>query len=188
MNTNNSNDNEAQNSDKNMTFLKKYKKAIMFLAFAFWIGFAALYSMQSDAQESFPVGDISKQQLLESSEGFATNYYDYQLSEKELAAVEAIADKVSIKVFFGTWCHDSEREVPRLLQSFKNSAASVSLIALDGDKSDPAGLAKQSKIKYTPTFVVYADNVEIGRIIERPKQSLAEDIWMIWYKYSANNA
>ncbi|WNC69492.1 thioredoxin family protein [Thalassotalea nanhaiensis] len=185
MNINNSNDSNAESNNKKITFLQKYKKTIMFLAFAFWVGFAVLYSMQSNAKEPYPVGDISKQQLLENHQEFADNYYDYQLSDNELTAIDAIADKVNIKVFFGTWCHDSEREVPRFLQSFKHSQSKVSLIALDGNKSDPDGLAKQNKIKYTPTFVVYDGNVEIGRIVERPKQSLAEDIWMIWYNYSS---
>jgi hypothetical protein len=33
-----------------------------------------------------------------------------------------------------------------------------------------------NKIKYTPTFIVYQNNQEIGRVIERPKVSLIADI------------
>ncbi|WOH37448.1 thioredoxin family protein [Thalassotalea fonticola] len=184
MSKNNSDKSTSLNTNKKVTFLQKHKRTIMFLAFVFWIGFAVLYSTQSNAKESYPIGEISKQQLLENHDDFASNYYDYQPSEEEYTAIAAIADKVTVDVFFGTWCHDSEREVPRLLKSLKNNQLKVSLIALDGKKSDPAGLAQQSGIKYTPTFIIYAGGVEIGRIIERPKQSLAEDIWLIWHKHS----
>lgn len=188
MSTNNSDKSTSLNTAKKVTFLQKHKKTIMFLAFPFWIGFAVLYSMQPNAKEYYPVGVITKQQLLDNYDGFANNYSDYQLSEEEITAIKAVADKVTINVFFGTWCHDSEREVPRLLQSLKNSQVKVSLIALDDNKSDPEGLAKQSAIKYTPTFIIYASGVEIGRIIERPEQSLAEDILAIWYKHTVSGS
>jgi len=50
------------------------------------------------------------------------------------------------------------------------------LFGLDYTKSEPSGRAKIHDIKYTPTFIVYQNNREIGRIIERPKVSLIADI------------
>jgi hypothetical protein len=50
------------------------------------------------------------------------------------------------------------------------------LLALDYQKSEPNGRAKEANIKYTPTFIISLAEKEIGRIIERPKESLVGDI------------
>lgn len=122
------------------------------------------------------LGAISKQQLIDGYHEFSENYKSYIASEDELQAIDSLPNGVSIKVYFATWCHDSEREVPRLLNVFKQNNSPIELIALDYDKSEPLGQAKVDKIKYTPTFIVYLNEKEVGRIIESPKVSLAEDI------------
>jgi len=67
--------------------------------------------------------------------------------------------------------------VPRFLKVLSENADMTSrLIGLDYNKSEPKGTAKIHDIKFTPTFIVYRDNKEIGRIIERPKISLTADI------------
>ena len=74
-------------------------------------------------------------------------------------------------------CHDSEREVPKFLKITAQASTLTSrLIGLNYDKLEPGGSAKKHDIRYTPTFVVYQNNKEIGRIIERPKVSLTADI------------
>ena len=80
---------------------------------------------------------------------------------------------------FGTWCHDSQREVPRLLKTFDLSGLEVpklTLVAVDRKKTDPLGLAKQYGLRYTPTFILLNDGKELGRVIERPKTGLTQDL------------
>lgn len=142
-------------------------------------------SSQINATNSLDlVGEVSKTQLNNEFSSFASNYADYQPSTEELNAVATLTnnagEEVSITVFFATWCHDSEREVPRLLKAFNHSSLKITLIALDQEKSDPLQLARQNKIKYTPTFVITAKGKEIARIVERPKTTLAEDILNAW--------
>ncbi|OUS23320.1 hypothetical protein A9Q98_15675 [Thalassotalea sp. 42_200_T64] len=153
----------------------------MLLAFIVSVSVALLLAMQTaNAKGDTHLGLITKSQLIDNYEDFSENYRDYQPSEEELVAVEALPDNLNIKVFFGTWCHDSEREVPRLLQSFKKSPVSIELYALDTHKSDPDGLAKANNIKYTPTIIVYQHDKEIMRIIERTENSFGEDILKAW--------
>lgn len=130
--------------------------------------------------ESELLGVISKDQLNHNFSKFAQNYEEYQPSEQELQAVANLSDSVSLTVFFGSWCHDSEREVPRLLKVYNNSSTDIKLVSLDMQKSDPEQLAQSSNIKFTPTILVFNNGQEIGRVIERPKQSLAQDIFKIW--------
>jgi thiol-disulfide isomerase/thioredoxin len=82
-------------------------------------------------------------------------------------------------LFFGTWCHDSEREVPRLLKLLETAGLSdekLTLVGLDYRKRDPEGRAVQFDIRYTPTAIIMREGIEVGRIVERPKTSLREEI------------
>jgi thioredoxin 1 len=82
-------------------------------------------------------------------------------------------------VLFGTWCHDSQREVPRLLKlldSSKVALASLKLVAVGYDKRDPEGIAARYQLKYSPTIIVLTAGEELGRLVEKPKASIASDL------------
>lgn len=126
---------------------------------------------------SMAIGEVSQAKLFAKHKSFQQSYLAFSLSESDLVDVKAWPNDLHVDVYFGTWCHDSQREVPRFLKIIaENTALSNRLIGLDYEKSEPNGGAKSHNIKYTPTFVVYQNNKEIGRIIERPKVSLAADI------------
>lgn len=93
-----------------------------------------------------------------------------------LATPLAVDEHTRFLVFFGTWCHDSIREVPRYMRLADASHFQTRYIALDKQKTDPDGIAKRWQITHTPTFVVVRDGREIGRIVERPKQNLHDDL------------
>jgi len=123
------------------------------------------------------IGEISQQQLMTNHKFFQQNYQASQLSVLEVAEINRWPKDLHVEVYFGSWCHDSVREVPRFLKILAQSPTlSNRLIALDYAKSEPSGSAKNHDIKYTPTFIVYQNDKEIGRIIERPKVSLTADI------------
>lgn len=95
-------------------------------------------------------------------------------------------ENIQVKVFFGTWCGDSKREVPRflkLLSAISFPENKVQLFALGGSDS----LVKQSPgheeaglgIFRVPTFIVYKNGVEINRINEYPVFSLEKDLLAI---------
>lgn len=90
---------------------------------------------------------------------------------------------ISIKVFFGTWCGDSRREVPRflkLLSAISFPENNLKMIAVGGRDS----LVKQSPqheeaglgIFRVPTFIIYKNGVEINRVNEFPVLSLEKDM------------
>ncbi len=87
---------------------------------------------------------------------------------------------VSATVVFGTWCSDSRREVPRfykIIDQLNIAPKSIKLIAVNGRKESDA-LGKIT-VERVPVFIFYKKGIEIGRIIERPKTSLEEDIYLI---------
>lgn len=119
------------------------------------------------------VGDTSAVQLFDAHPRFAQGYEAFD------AEVLKLPDAVSVLLFFGTWCHDSEREVPRLVKLLETAGLSedkLTLIALDYRKREPEGRATKFNVRYTPTAIFLRDGEEVGRIVERPNTSLYEDI------------
>ena len=131
----------------------------------------------SDKTPGIAVGEISKQVLLAEYAEFSRQYDKFSLNDQQIEQVRSWPKELAIDVYFGTWCHDSQREVPRLLKALvENHQIKVNLYALDGKKSDPQGRAQEARIKYTPTMIVTLAGKQIGRIIESPKQDLITDI------------
>lgn len=130
--------------------------------------------------DDFALGMINEEKLLNNFQGFNENFQQFKLSESEQKMIANWPKTLKVDVYFGTWCHDSEREVPKLLKLLNaNKYITATLIALDYKKQDPQQLARLNRVKYTPTIIIYSDEskkVELGRIIERPKKSLIEDI------------
>ena len=125
--------------------------------------------------ETLLVGKVSPEQLLLTHPRFARVYERFQPDASALR----LPEDVHVLVFFGTWCHDSERAVPRLLKLLEAEGLSeetLTLIALDYRKREPEGRAARFKVRYTPTAIFMRDGVEVGRIVERPNTSLHGDI------------
>ena len=119
------------------------------------------------------VGDTSTVQLFDAHPRFAQGYEAFD------AEVLKLPDAVSVLLFFGTWCHDSEREVPRLVKLLETAGLNedkLTLIALDYRKREPEGRATKFNVRFTPTAIFLRDGAEVGRIVERPNTSLYEDI------------
>jgi len=126
-------------------------------------------------------GTISADKLLQDYAGFAAEYAAYTVSTEEIDQVQSLQN-VSFLVLFGSWCHDSEREVPRLLKLLQHANIplhAVQLEAVDRQKEHPADLQLTHKLRFTPTIIVLRDGNELGRIVEKPQQSLAADLAQI---------
>lgn len=122
------------------------------------------------------VGDIERSTLLAEHATFQRGTQTFNLSAEEKSQIALWPKDLSISIYFGTWCHDSQREVPRMLIIAEQANIELKLIALDYQKSEPLGRAKSANVKYTPTIIVTRSGKELGRIIERPKKSLISDI------------
>ena len=137
-----------------------------------------LFSSFTFATTSPYSGEITAEDLLAQYPAFAKEYKNYSPSEDDLNTLKTLSGK-QVLVFLGTWCHDSKREVPRLLKLLDGSGVklgSLQLIAVGYDKLDPDGLAKQYDLRYTPTFIVSSNGKELLRMIETPKHSIAMDL------------
>lgn len=130
--------------------------------------------------EELLVGNIKPDELLGAYPSFRAGYETFEVEPLNLP------EDSSVLLFFGSWCHDSEREVPRLLKLLETAGLSedqLTLIALDYRKREPEGRAAEFNVRYTPTAIFMRDGVEVGRIVERPATTLHEEILKIYQRH-----
>jgi thiol-disulfide isomerase/thioredoxin len=124
-------------------------------------------------------------------EWFKENYNGHILDTLTIKEIKPKLKEVSIKVFMGTWCSDSQREVPALYKVIKEAefdTANLTMIAVSQEKDTPNQLEKGLNIEYVPTIIFYKNEKEIGRYVELAQETLEKDMLAILnetgYKHS----
>ena len=115
------------------------------------------------------------------------NWYKENFNEHILdsTTIEALAPKlkdVTIKVFMGSWCSDSQREIPalyKILDAAKFDFTKLTMVAVTHDKDTPNQLEKGLDIEYVPTIIIYKEDKEIGRFVEYAQENLEKDLLAI---------
>lgn len=117
---------------------------------------------------------------------FDTNYENYNPDLQAITELKENLNDYKIKLFMGTWCGDSKREVPKfykILEAADYPMNQLMAVAVSREKSmykespqhEEAGL----NIVRVPTFIFFKDGKEVNRIIERPIETLEKDILKI---------
>ena len=131
------------------------------------------------------IGPINKEGLNASpfNEWFVPNYDNYVLNKKVVSKLKDSLSQYTIKVFLGTWCGDSKKEVPRfysILEAAKFPESQLEVIALDRTpeayKQAPNHEEKGLNIHRVPTFIFYKNGQEVNRIVEHPVETLERDM------------
>jgi thiol-disulfide isomerase/thioredoxin len=111
---------------------------------------------------------------------YIKGYDEYQFNSDAINKLQDISkDNLTIKIVMGTWCPDSRREVPRfmrILDIWKFPVSIVTFIGVDNAKLSPVEKYDKLDIRRVPTFIIYENNIEAGRIIENPTTSLEQDM------------
>ena len=111
------------------------------------------------------------------------NFKAYKPDSITLIELKKELEGVYIKAFMGTWCEDSQREVPRfykILKSIGINKERIEMVAVSHDKDTPKGYEKDLTIAYVPTFIFYKQEEELGRFVEYVQgATLEEDILTI---------
>lgn len=124
---------------------------------------------------------------IEQFKWYKENYAAYQPNAKIVKSIQnKIKDRtLQIEIYFGTWCPDSQYEVPnliKLLEMIDFDMTQVKLVGLGRDKVVPdvdEKTASQLDIKMIPTFIFYEDGKEINRFVEFAQTTLEEDVLSI---------
>ncbi|MBT8308674.1 MAG: thioredoxin family protein [Maribacter sp.] len=130
------------------------------------------------------LGKINLQALQKEpyNEWFRSNYDSYQPDTVVLGQFNQQLKEHRIQLFLGTWCSDSQREVPnfiKILQVADFPMNNLEMVAMDRDKENPAEEKKTWNIDYVPTFIFVKDGKEVNRIVEMPLENLEKDMLKI---------
>ncbi len=122
---------------------------------------------------------------------FDSIYNNYNVDTTLVAKVKPLLDDIDVRIFMGTWCEDSQREIPALfkvLDETNFNDEDLYLTAVNRVKTTPQGLEKNYNIEYVPTIILFTGDTELGRIVEYPQESLEKDMYAILsgqdYKHS----
>jgi hypothetical protein len=137
-------------------------------------------------QEQDIIGVFSSNELLD--EPYNLWYeaeYQYSPDEQVINDIINLQSDFKITIVLGTWCSDSQTQVPRflkILDEINYNTDGFLLIGVDRQKKVDNFDIEKYNIEKVPTFIIYRENVEIGRIIETPTKTLEEDLFDILSK------
>lgn len=119
---------------------------------------------------------------------FKKNYADYKPNPSVIKELKALTiNDFKIKIFFGTWCGDTKREMPRLIKVLddigfpKERMTFIALSSADSImKQSNKGEERGYHIFRVGCYVIEKNGVEVNRITEFPVLSMERDLLAIF--------
>lgn len=133
------------------------------------------------------IGYCDKNGLSEGMFGvyFESQYELYKPAEKYIEQMKGTINNFDITIVFGTWCSDSKIQVGRFYKVLDKAGFKdihLKVIGVNSDKNALSVNINKLNIELIPTFIVFQNGVELGRIVESPKKSLEKDLAKILKK------
>lgn len=129
------------------------------------------------------VGRIERSLLTDDTEfkkWFVLGYNEYQPKDSFIVRLRPLLRDKKIVVVMGTWCSDSQLDIPHLinlLDELEFDRTSIDIWGVDRNKTSPADVLSKYEVKYVPTIIVFDKNgKEVARIVEKPEVTLEQDL------------
>ena len=142
------------------------------------------------------VGIANKESFLQEpfNKWFTPNYNAYDLDTTAVSKIGSLLKNVTVKGFVGTWCIDSQEQMPafyKIMDETDFNYKNLELITVDRSKKTPDNLQQGYNIFRVPTFIFFKNGIEIGRFVEFPRETIESDILKILsggpYRHSYEN-
>jgi hypothetical protein len=144
-------------------------------------------NMSVDPDQVTLVGKCNRLEL--QNDDLDNNFFEeYRSYNPDTEVLEDIKNKIyncSVTIVLGTWCHDSQIQVPRfikILDVLDYNTNYIKLICVDKNKKAGNSDITALEIDKVPTFIFYKKNKEVGRIVETPVNTLELDTYYILEK------
>ncbi len=137
-----------------------------------------------DSNKQLLIGTCDREGLKAKPFGefFSPGYADYVPDETIIKKLSKQKKGVSIAIVMGSWCNDSKEQVPRfikILDEMKFKDSRLNIFCVDRDKQGGGVGIAAMDIQRVPTFILYKNDREIGRIVETPNSTLEKDLLLI---------
>ncbi|MBW3670421.1 MAG: peptidylprolyl isomerase [Acidobacteria bacterium] len=145
-------------------------------------------SADKSARNPLPmqIGKITPERTLSAIPEYRERMESYEPDETVISMMAPlVSSEDRIEVFLGTWCEDSQREMPRfykIMEQLEQQDVTIPIqyVAVDRSKQEPSDLIGDRAVQLVPTFIVYRGDTEIGRVVEKPQSLLEDDLLMIF--------
>lgn len=141
----------------------------------------ATQPIKASSGEMILLGKINMANLQSSdvSSWFKEEYNKVSVDTQWGKDLQPYIKDLKIKVFMGTWCEDSQREIPhffKLLDALDFDQRHLEMYAMSEEKTTPQNFEKGLEVFNVPTIIFYRNGNEINRFVELPVNSLESDI------------
>lgn len=136
---------------------------------------------ESVDETEFLVGETDRRNLQVGDFGqhFLEEYKSYHPDVKDLNEIGNKLFSYKITIVMATWCHDSQEQLPRffkIMDILDYNTNYIKIICVDKEKSGGDTEISDLNIELVPTFIFYKNDLEKGRIIETPINTIENDI------------
>ena len=142
----------------------------------------SIENIDFDAKDIVGFFDRSKLNNHPHSLWFDKNYQDYKLDELIIEEIKPLIKDFEITIFMGTWCEESQKDLPgflKILDMAELDKKKLQLIGMTEEKTTPDNLEKDLDIFNIPTYIFKKNGKEINRIVEFPVETLEKDVLKI---------
>jgi hypothetical protein len=125
------------------------------------------------------LGPLSPEAILEQHPDWRAVVKAYQPKPDCIDKLRAGLREVKIEIYLGTWCPDSKAHVSeyfKVMELVDSPLFQTAYIGVPRDKGKRAPYYQGKDILKLPTFLVFVDGREIGRIVETPEKTVEEDL------------
>lgn len=125
------------------------------------------------------IGPLTKERIFEAVPDWKQEAAAYRPDLEAIDKIRSISRPVLLRVFVATWCPDCKVHVSaffRIMEMADNHFITTEYIGVSRNKKEPAGLIQENMVERVPTFIVFIDGVEMGRIVEHPSSKLEADL------------
>jgi len=150
--------------------LKKLIQLMFLLTVLFANNSCASDSLKSDKT----IGKVTVSELYEIKPAFKRKQSTFKYS-----GTVKWKNEYSLRCFIGVWCHDTKREMPRLLKVLKDAGVpeeKIEIYLLSKSKKQPEVEVKANRVFYTPTIIILKNGKEVDRFVEHPYSSWVKDL------------
>lgn len=148
-----------------------------------------VYEIQTDEKSGKPmlVGKITREEIQTTvfNEWWGEEYNKYDVDVLTSDELLPYLEDVSIKIIAASWCSDSREMIPHLykmLDYLNFPEDDIEMIFVNRNKTGLSDEVKDLSIDLVPTIIFYRNNIEAGRIVEFPFESLELDILSILFE------
>lgn len=147
----------------------------------YFLLFVLLFPVLGCTGQTEMKGRVSQEDLHE-LDWFRSGFDAYTPSEVVMSELNDRKDNYSVVIFGGEWCPDTRRTLPSFMKVLSETGLpeeKIQIWMLDKNFSSGGGPEKNLSIRSVPTFVIYEDNEEVGRLssaTERPYEEAILDV------------